>query len=89
MTNFQFYLNSPLQGRSILGPADGFFLKPSPGFYLLFIGLQLRRVWVFQGLQVVVLPSASEHPGPGWLWRLRPLSRADFSCANKSQGLEQ
>lgn len=59
MTNFQFYLNSPLQGRSILGPADGFFLKPSPGYYLLFIGLQLHRVWVFQGLQVVVLPSGA------------------------------
>lgn len=89
MTNFQFYLNSPLQGRSILGPADGFFLKPSSAFYLLFIGLQLHQVWVFQGLQVVVLPGESEHPGPGRLWRLCPLSGAYFSCANKSRGLEQ
>lgn len=32
MTNFQFYLNSLLQGCSILGPADGFFLKPSSAF---------------------------------------------------------
>lgn len=35
MTNFQFYLNSLLQGCSILGPADGFFLKPSSA--LLFV----------------------------------------------------
>lgn len=56
MTNFQFYLNSPLQGRSVLGPADGFLLRPSSAFYLLFIGLQLHQVWLFQGLQVVVLP---------------------------------
>lgn len=38
MTNFQFYLNSLLQGCSILGPADGFFLKASSAFYLLFLG---------------------------------------------------
>ena len=50
MTNFQFYLNSPLQGWSILGPADGFFLKPFSAFYLLFIRLQLRQVWFFWGL---------------------------------------
>lgn len=35
MTNFQFYLNSPLQGQFILGPADGFF--PKPFFSFLFV----------------------------------------------------
>lgn len=49
MTNFQFYLNSPLRGRFILGPADGFFPKPFSAFYLLFIGLRVRQVWVFLG----------------------------------------
>ena len=81
MTNFQFYLNSPLRGRFILGPADGFFLKPFSAFYLLFIGLQLRQVWFFRGLWVAVLPGASEHPGPAaphQLWRFRPLSGALF-----------
>jgi len=34
---------------------------------LLFIGLQLRQVWVFRGLWVTVLPGASEHPGPAAL----------------------
>lgn len=58
MTNFQFYLNSPLRGRFILGPADGFFPNPFSAFYLLFIGLQVRQIWLFQGQRVVVLPEA-------------------------------
>lgn len=49
MTNFQFYLNSPLRGQFILGPADGFFLQPFSAFYLLFIGLQLPSGLVFPG----------------------------------------
>lgn len=75
MTNFQFYLNSPLRGRSILGPAHGFFLKPPPVFYLLFIGLQLRRGWVFQG---AAGRGVSEHPGPGWLLEASPSLRGLF-----------
>ena len=39
MTNFQFYLNSPLL---ILGPADGFFWKPFDIDWAVFRGL-----WVF------------------------------------------
>ena len=67
MTNFQFYLNSPLRGQFILSPADGCFPKPCSALGLLFIGLQLWQVWVFRGLWVTVLPGASEHPGPAAL----------------------
>lgn len=94
MTNFQFYLNSPLRGRFMLGPADGFFPKPFSAFYLSFIRLQLRHVWFFGGLWVAVhrcarCIGASQPCCPMPAWRFCPLSGAYFSCANKSRGLEQ
>lgn len=61
MTNFQFYLNSPLRGQFVLCPADRVFLKPFSAFWCL-LGCGSGRFGFPGGCGLRCCPV---HPGSG------------------------